>query len=232
MNIGKHWFRNTLFIVTFALSSMAEAASVTIQFTGTIDTVSANAAGFLNIGDNFSGTYTYDTTVADTASPTDTGRYTNALTAVSISVGNFSFSKGIDQTPDPGTDSITIGDNVFPPQNVDFYGLNASEFSGQSIGSYAANQLSFQMALIDGDGTIFTDDTLLTNAPDLAAFQSGHQYDSSFLSLLLNDNGQASFFVEAQLLSITAVPVPASAWLFGSGLISLFGMARHKRTLN
>jgi hypothetical protein len=30
--------------------------------------------------------------------------------------------------------------------------------------------------------------------------------------------------------TLTAVPVPAAAWLFGSGLLGFLGMARRKRT--
>lgn len=33
-----------------------------------------------------------------------------------------------------------------------------------------------------------------------------------------------------QLRVITAVPVPAAVWLFGSGLLGLFGVARYKKT--
>lgn len=81
---------------------------------------------------------------------------------------------------------------------------------------------------MDGDGTVFTDDILLTDAPNLAAFQSGHLYDSSTVSLRLNANGDTSLFVDAQLVSLTAVPIPASLLLLGSGLAGLFGLTRQK----
>ena len=32
-----------------------------------------------------------------------------------------------------------------------------------------------------------------------------------------------------QILSVSAVPVPAAVWLFGSGLIGLIGFAKRKK---
>jgi hypothetical protein len=32
------------------------------------------------------------------------------------------------------------------------------------------------------------------------------------------------------LVGVSAIPVPAAAWLFGSGLLGLIGVARRKKT--
>ena len=38
------------------------------------------------------------------------------------------------------------------------------------------------------------------------------------------------FSIEGEVLSVTTVPLPAAAWLFGSGLIGIIGFARRKKT--
>lgn len=50
-------------------------------------------------------------------------------------------------------------------------------------------------------------------------------FNSSFLSF--DDFG--SMYGEWTSASLTAVPVPAAVWLFGSGLLGLVGMARRKK---
>lgn len=43
-----------------------------------------------------------------------------------------------------------------------------------------------------------------------------------------SNNNQSQLFAQVQLTSISPVPVPAAAWLFSMGLISLVGFARSK----
>ena len=49
------------------------------------------------------------------------------------------------------------------------------------------------------------------------------------LRTAFNYNG-ANEVTAAATTSVTVVPVPAAAWLFGSGLIGLMGLARRKKT--
>ena len=41
-------------------------------------------------------------------------------------------------------------------------------------------------------------------------------------------NPVVEFFKQTEISGLTAVPVPAAAWLFGSGLIGLAGVARRR----
>ena len=50
----------------------------------------------------------------------------------------------------------------------------------------------------------------------------------------INDSGQIAFVAELDdgtrgIYLASPVPIPASAWLFGSGLFGLFGIARRKK---
>ena len=42
-------------------------------------------------------------------------------------------------------------------------------------------------------------------------------------------NSDLGHFVTVSVTSVSAVPVPAAVWLFGSGLIGLVGVARRNR---
>ena len=51
------------------------------------------------------------------------------------------------------------------------------------------------------------------------------------LSIEWNDAGYVVGFDYLQYTDTAVVPVPAAAWLFGSGLIGLIGIARRKQAL-
>lgn len=42
------------------------------------------------------------------------------------------------------------------------------------------------------------------------------------------NTAQFGFVIEKITITTSAVPIPAAAWLFGSGMLGLIGMARHK----
>ena len=42
------------------------------------------------------------------------------------------------------------------------------------------------------------------------------------------DYQQVNLFADDFSIGVTAIPVPAAAWLFGSGLVGLIGLARRK----
>ena len=66
-------------------------------------------------------------------------------------------------------------------------------------------------------GSLFTDDGI-SGSPMI---------DGPFIGLNVNfDIGSGN---SLEVLSVSSVPVPAAAWLFGSGLIGLIGIARRKK---
>lgn len=60
---------------------------------------------------------------------------------------------------------------------------------------------------------------------------SGIVSDSFTLSGFTTDGVYSTYFAisEIEVSSVSAVPVPAAAWLFGSGLLGLAGLARRKK---
>ena len=103
-----------------------------------------------------------------------------------------------------------------------------------SFGNGSGNSLS-----IDLNGTTLTasDDTSFMSAtgPSLT-FSAGALTDfdfqktslPAFNSSFLGFDDFDSMYGEWTSTTLTAVPVPAAAWLFGSGLLGLVGIARRK----
>jgi hypothetical protein len=120
--------------------------------------------------------------------------------ALDLSAGNI-----VDINPD----SWTIVDN----KNAGG-GFGKFEFQAQGDGSSRTEYLTFTISGVVGD--------------TIASYALG------------NDGGAGEFFaahiagyddgISGQFAGSTAVPVPAAAWLFGSGLLMLGGLMRRKAT--
>ena len=88
----------------------------------------------------------------------------------------------------------------------------------------------FDLTINFTQGADFDADFVVMNSSDMEFF--GFQSDfSDITSVVIQGYGDVSlnFALDNFSFGGTAVPVPAALWLFGSGLISLFGMARTKR---
>ncbi len=124
-------------------------------------------------------------------------------------------------TLDPGTYTVTpigVADggayNAWsawndPDRWVNNYSLSSSEFEAYTMQD-GVEYTTDTMALANALSTSFT----LTSTTDV----NFYIWDSYYLDNL----GGIS-------LNISSVPVPAAAWLFGSGLIGLIGVARRSR---
>jgi len=85
--------RLALFLCGFVWHGLLSAAVVTIDFEATISSVtSASPANSISanilIGDQFNGTYTYDTAILDSQNSVSSGIFENALTELYINISN------------------------------------------------------------------------------------------------------------------------------------------------
>lgn len=209
----------TVLCTALSFPFITNAASISVGFEGSISYVSANADGVAALGDSFSGVYTFNSGTADSDPSIINGSYRGAVTGLSLNVGSAHF--------DAGNGDITIVDNGFG-LNIDGYFLSALSLSGFETGGFAADQFRFNLYLSDGNGAALDNDKLPQSAPDLSAYLNGHALSEAVVELSLVDGGVQTSFVTAQITSISSVPVPAAAWLFGSGLIGLLGVANQK----
>jgi hypothetical protein len=103
----------------------------------------------------------------------------------------------------------------FSAPNVDLLANDFIELTidGNQLWSYSAS------------GGVISDYTL--QSLDISDFADDTDHILEFSSTTLGENAVTNFFVDD--VSISAVPVPAAYWLFGSGLLGLVGISRRNK---
>ena len=211
------------------LSVSAQAALVNLSFTGTTTTGTSMEAIFsINSAD-----ITPATTSGGAISPLPT---IDVGSSFPLSGAQFSLNSGIPTIFD--TTNAYYG----PDSNFETYNFYAGNYLSISPSPFI--QLGFPYASSFSYDTNTNNVTLNMSILDPATGSLvGQIYTGSNFSIDLRGlnstspnafNGYTNtenFTVDTLNISVTgisAVPVPAAAWLFGSGLIGLFGFARKK----
>lgn len=208
-------------MLTYLLPFSANAQIVTVNYAGQMTDVGSLLTGSgVAVGDFMSGSFSYDTDPAG---------------AGLISFSN-TFSNGFIATKS-GAGSLTVLDNQ---QNgsatlpADSFLVNSASTSNQNWNGLADPSMQFGLRKENVLGQLWADilppDTsdwsLISladiNAPDWRILDFGVSGTSHF------SNDQLRWDVTS--FSVSAVPVPAAVWLFGSGLLGLLGM--RKKTSN
>lgn len=221
--------------VLFVVSAMVVSANVnsaTINFTGTLgyiytDNGSSTYSGN-NIGDSFSGSFTYGDSSSDASSisivsPISadyafTGAlYGGVITDGSTVMSGLNSSVGIGNDDTMGDDATTIND---------LYGAGSTTAGTiadtWSVDSSNSNQF-FGLTLYSLDTALFTGLGFQVFPP---AFSNS---DFALFYIQETDvSGNTTYLATGKLGSISAVPIPAAAWLFVSGLAGLFGMVGYR----
>jgi hypothetical protein len=202
-----------VFACVAALISTTPSASILIyDFTGTV-TDAGNIAGVsASLDDTIIGEFAYDTSTSD-SNPGDTtsGEYLHPgitpPTKNTLPSGSITF------------DSFT---SVFVTVATDI-----SIAAGAPDPTVSGNNLDHDITFsLKSTSTALATDALPTNI-DLNDFDSVTGAFSSFS--LANGPAGDPIFYSIDTLTLRAVPIPAAVWLFGSGLLGLVGIARHKK---
>lgn len=110
-----------------------------------------------------------------------------------------------------GTTSVALLDFDFSPLNPNPLLWNLGSFT-LSLTSMTVDAQSATQLLLTGTGTL-----------------AGAGFDPTPATLSWTGNGPGSMY--SWSATVSAVPVPAAVWLFGSGLLGLIGMARRKESV-
>jgi len=190
----------TILPVFFALALSANAAIVTVLFSGSITQVPVDEIfGDIYFGDPFQGTYTFDTTATDLIPSPTTGCYSfTAPPGITASIGSHIFE---------ATGSLNIG---ILNSVIDQYTVFALS---------PARDLTIELFLQDNSGAVLPNDQLPSGHPPLAMFTQRDFH----LTLILDG---AQFQADGQLEVLTGVPEAHSLGLMCAAVLALFCIRR------
>lgn len=204
-----------------ALVLTANAGAATLSITGyDITNASVNGSG--------GWSHTYDGTITSTGS------------------GTANYSGGSGTLNDGITTDSSINNQLFNfPSEINpiitlyldgFYSIESiSLYNALTNGSWALN--SFDIGISSSTESFFTTTTAARGSwSDLNVSLSSSTLDglvtnqiilSNFISDSSSYDGAFNFSeIQVEGVAVSAVPVPAAVWLFGSGLLGLIGLAR------
>lgn len=194
-----------LVLVGLVSVSEVQAASITFEFLGTVETVT-NTTGSLNssisAGSPFTASFVFNTNSPDTSLGDPIFGSYGGISATA-NIENFSFKAA---TQDSDLVEVLVG--------------NSSEFNGYLYSAFdAQSEVSFDLGLFDSAGTAITTKTLLTRSPNLDA------YTDKFFTIASSEPSNDIFDITGTITSVSVsggnpepVPEPSSA-------LGLLGMA-------
>ena len=113
-------------------------------------------------------------------------------------------------------------DNWNPGTGTDIFATSIA--GGGSNFAFLAAFGFIDLRLGDSSGSVFSDTSLPLNL-------SLNDFDIRTLILRSGQPNDIKYQIDGEItaLSVSAVPIPAAVWLFGSGIIGLIGVARRKK---
>ena len=120
------------------------------------------------------------------------------------------------------------GDTRLDPLHFSVIGLSLDDI----FSDFAAHVAGFDLVSGDCNHDIYGDDGCgdrITSAFFYGNRESVVPHESAYISLAGGGFDPNSSFKKALGTAVTTIPLPATVWLFGSGLIGLLGVARRRR---
>jgi hypothetical protein len=209
-----------LSLVVVAAASPALATSVTVQISGTWDSVIDNASvldGSVTVGGSFTATLVYDDAASDLNADPGIGEYDipAGSSDLSLSTGNYSF------TPGSGLGIAIDDDNAFG-EDVVFLFAESYVTSGPLPLGVSTGGTSFaNPTLTDTSGTAHGSDDLTalpwsTTSYDLMSFY--------FFTGVLGAGANKKIELQGTITGLAVLPEPSTLMLVGLGLAGLLSV--------
>ena len=192
----------------------ATAAPVAFSFTGVVTNVQPSLNPPFTTATLLTGSYTFEDSTGDSRPGySNRGLYYGAITALDVYLGLYKATLG------------NSGNNFIDIRNlsVDQYDLQAPLF-GSPVGSpeLPVNKFSplrFRIELRDPNSGLVSDDLLPTTPPSISSLATTNRV---WRVVFEESSGRAR--AQGNLITLTAVPLPAAVILFGTGLVALVGL--------
>lgn len=206
--------------IATGMTVSAQAEMVTFAFEGNLSQVDAPLASTWNLGQAFSGTYTFDSNAANVGAP-GAGSYLRAPQDFHATIGTAELIRGI-PAGIGGLGSIIINKSGIPPGgepalDVDSYRVRITT-DGSPVSGFVP--FLFKLDLIDSTGSALIDNSLTSVPPILSAFQERTAtFSFNRFDPVTGEVGFASG--SGHVTGLTPVPLPAAAVFFGTGVLGL-----------
>jgi len=190
-------------------SGLAQAQLVTIQVTGYVTSFFDTAnllGGAIGEGTSLTGTYTYDTSVADSDASSSAGLYwqSSTQTGMKFNLGGVAFENDLSKGP------FEVGViNDFQSRS-DWYMVLSK--NNKLINDFIVVD-TIDMQLVDHSHAVFSSDELLLSPPNLQSFDE-HTF------LIDGYRGEDRFVFAGEVTSLKMIPEPMTMMLFGLGTMA------------
>lgn len=221
-----------MFLISIVAPTPASAA--TINFTGTlefilIDNGSSIYSG-LSVGETFSGSFTYGNNVSDASEVDISGPTLTNYIFTGPPFDGFITNGSITTTAENARIGIEDNDTIDDDAAI----INSLYGAGSTTASAIADRWSVDTDINDNQGfgiALFSLDTSLYSSTDFQVFPPTLANSDFAYFALGEDNslGDNIYGAVGRLSSISVVPIPAAAWLFGTALIGFVGMSRRRK---
>ena len=215
--------------VILLVASNVNAATITYNFEGSVDYSNGTVFGSF-VGRAISGSYTFESTGDSNKDDPEIGVYAKAVKQLNATILDETTGDTYDFSANAGAadGNLTVINSTSDTYKFDFNdSINMIDSEKFPNTNWLAS--AFHFNLTDTSGEVFQDDTLPLTKPDLNAFDlSSHQVPHWQLEFSTTYDYYLSGEITKLTLAPSAVPIPASAWLFASGLLGLVGVARRK----
>ncbi|MBU1190554.1 MAG: hypothetical protein KKE76_02470 [Gammaproteobacteria bacterium] len=210
-------------MILWLAGTTAQSALLTYNLSGPV--FPTNAV-FTSIGPNaqWSAWFTIDTETADISPDPLLGKYLGVIGEISISGTTVA---AINSTAFSNT-FINVGNEwVYVSPDYDFLDFNGDQSNGSPSSPAAIDgyqMTAFEIGIADWSGTIFNDTSLIGTVNITSSDFQGSMFQLEFGTYQIN--GIVNTF------TVTAVPLPAAAWLFGAGILSMLCTARRNNKMS
>ena len=202
------------------IATGAGATPVQVQFSGALTTVDADLSSRLAVGQQFTGTYTYEPSTPGPFSTPNTGVYLDAISAMTVTFPDYIASG-------------PVGGGIFiendQPVGADFrdaYSISLN-IGGDSIGIFNLNQVNLILSTLQATPPTVLDTIALTQPlPSPSLFDT-----QLFWLVFFNDEFTEQRNVMGTITGLTAIsiPEPETLLLVGLGLAGIGLSHRCKR---